>query len=52
MIVHHLGAIRMAEELLDETNRPELKAMAEDIIEAQSQEVEVMKDWLNEWFNS
>lgn len=52
MIVHHLGAIRMAEDLLEETERPELEELARDIIESQSQEVETMKGWLEEWFNN
>ena len=50
MIVHHLGAIAMAEGLLAETQRPELVAMAHEIIEAQSREVETMLQWLSDWF--
>jgi len=52
MIVHHIGAIKMAEELLEETDRPELVKMANDIISVQNQEVDMMKAWLSEWFNS
>lgn len=52
MIVHHIGAIKMAEELLEETDRPELVKMANDIITVQTQEVDMMKGWLNDWFNS
>ena len=52
MIVHHIGAIEMAEKLLEETNRPELVKMANDIIVVQKQEVDIMKGWLNDWFNS
>ncbi len=51
MIVHHDGAIEMAEKLLEETSRPELVSTAHDIINAQSREVSVMKEWLQEWFN-
>ncbi|MEX0934338.1 MAG: DUF305 domain-containing protein [Candidatus Saccharimonadales bacterium] len=51
MVVHHLGAINMAEELLKQTDRPELVSIANDIIESQSMEVEQMKEWLNVWFN-
>jgi len=50
MIVHHIGAIKMAEELLTQTERPELVKMANDIINVQAEEVEMMKGWLNEWF--
>ena len=51
MIVHHLGAVMMAEELLEQTDRPELVQMANDIIKVQSEEIEMMKGWLSEWFN-
>jgi len=50
MIVHHIGAIEMAEQLLDETDRPELVKMANDIIDVQTQEVDMMKGWLEEWY--
>lgn len=51
MIVHHLGAIAMAEELLKQTKRPELVELATDIIESQSGEVDMMKGWLQAWFS-
>lgn len=50
MIVHHLGAIDMAEELEKQTTRPELLRMADDIITAQTREVEMMRGWLEAWF--
>lgn len=50
MIVHHLGAIAMAEELLTQTERPELVAMASAIISVQADEIATMKVWLAEWF--
>lgn len=52
MIVHHEGAIEMAEDLLNETNRPELVKMANDIISVQTAEVEMMEEWLTTWFTS
>lgn len=52
MIVHHLGAIEMAKELLKQTDRPELVEFANGIIEVQSAEVETMKGWLEAWFNN
>ncbi|MCB9805931.1 DUF305 domain-containing protein [Candidatus Nomurabacteria bacterium] len=51
MIVHHIGAIEMAEGLLKQTDRPELVKLANNIIEAQQGEVEMMRGWLKEWFN-
>ena len=52
MIVHHIGAIEMAEDLLTQTQRPELVKMANDIITVQNQEVEMMRNWLKVWFNA
>jgi uncharacterized protein (DUF305 family) len=51
MITHHLGAVAMSEKLLEQTSRPELIELAGNIIESQSAEVEMMKGWLNIWFN-
>lgn len=51
MIVHHLGAIQISEELLENTDRQELQTFAQDIISTQSAEVEEMKGWLDAWFN-
>lgn len=50
MIVHHAGAIDMAEKLVNGTNRPELKKLGADIISAQSTEIEMMKGWLKSWY--
>lgn len=50
MIVHHEGAIAMAEVVVGSTKQPELKAMAENIINTQRSEVETMKGWLNKWY--
>lgn len=50
MIVHHEGAVDMAEALLVQTKRPELVTMAKAIISAQSTEIAQMKQWQKEWF--
>jgi uncharacterized protein (DUF305 family) len=50
MIVHHQGAIEMAEALLKNTTRPELQKLGADIITAQTGEVEIMRGWLAAWF--
>ncbi|OHA85631.1 MAG: hypothetical protein A2408_01020 [Candidatus Yonathbacteria bacterium RIFOXYC1_FULL_52_10] len=52
MIVHHEGAVEMARELLAGTKRPELVKMANDIISAQTNEIEMMKQWQVEWFGN
>lgn len=50
MIVHHEGAIQMAQKLKEGTTRAELTEMADDIVSTQTKEVEMMKRWLGEWF--
>lgn len=50
MIEHHRGAIRMAEQALGEAEHPELRAMAEEIIDAQVAEISEMESWRAEWY--
>jgi uncharacterized protein (DUF305 family) len=50
MIVYHEGAIEMAEKVVDQTKRPEVKALAEEIIATQGAEVETMNGWLKQWY--
>ncbi|MBL8158800.1 DUF305 domain-containing protein [bacterium] len=52
MIVHHEGAVDMAEILLQKTQRPELVKLGNDIISAQTNEIEMMKEWRQTWFNN
>lgn len=49
MIVHHQGAVEMAEMILD-SKHPELAKLGQDIITAQKKEIEMMKKWQIEWF--
>lgn len=51
MIVHHQGAIEMAQTLLKGTRRTELIKLGNDIITAQTGEIEMMKQWRKTWFN-
>lgn len=50
MIVHHEGALDMAEALLAGTKRPELTKLGNDIITAQTKEIAQMKEWRATWF--
>ena len=50
MIVHHEGAVAMARTLLAGTMRPELIKLGNDIIAAQTGEIEMMTQWRTDWF--
>jgi uncharacterized protein (DUF305 family) len=50
MIVHHQGAVDMAKQVLATSKRPELLKLADDIITAQTGEIQMMKNWQKEWF--
>ena len=49
MIVHHQGAIAMAELAPDRAQSAEVKALAEKIKAAQTPEIEQMTGWLQAW---
>jgi len=50
MTEHHQGAITMAEQALAESERPELRQLAEDIIAAQTTEIAQMAEWRQTWY--
>ena len=49
MIPHHQMAVMMATMLLQGTNRPEMKQLAQDIIAAQTKEINQMRQWYTDW---
>lgn len=49
MIVHHRGAVAMAELAADRTQTPEVLDLAERIAAAQGPEIETMTGWLEAW---
>src|SRR5688500_7558435 len=51
MIVHHQGAIDMANQALKEATKPEIKTLAENIIKAQEAEIAQMKEWRQAWYS-
>src|SRR3989344_2255380 len=49
MIPHHQMAVMMATMLKNGTRRPEMIKLAEDIITAQTNEINQMRQWLKDW---
>lgn len=52
MILHHRGAIAMAEAVLQNSQRAEMQQLAEDIIAAQQTEIDQMTQWRQAWYPS
>ncbi|AFY61879.1 DUF305 domain-containing protein [Synechococcus sp. PCC 6312] len=50
MIPHHQDAIDMAELALKKAQHPELKTLAQSIIQDQEREINEMKTWYQQWF--
>jgi uncharacterized protein (DUF305 family) len=50
MIPHHQGAMLMARRVLEGGSSPQVAALANDIIEAQSGEIEAMNEWREDWY--
>ncbi len=50
MIVHHQGAIDMANQALKEAAKAEIKTLAEKIIKSQTAEINQMKAWRQAWY--
>ncbi len=50
MIMHHQGAIMSSEHMISDSERPELRQLAENIQESQSEQIEQMQAWRQEWY--
>jgi len=52
MIEHHQDAVDMAKMALLKSKKEEIKKLSGEIIRAQSSEIEMMKKWYKEWYNT
>src|SRR3989344_8258358 len=50
MIPHHQMAVMMAQMLANATNRSEMKQLAQSIIDAQTREINSMREWYRQWY--
>jgi uncharacterized protein (DUF305 family) len=50
MIPHHQSAIEMAQVALAESENPEIRELARDIVDAQMREIAQMQEWRREWY--
>lgn len=51
MIPHHDGALIMAQNVLSQSKRPEIKQQAENILTTQQEEIDQMKQWRQAWYS-
>ena len=49
MTMHHEGAIMSSEHMISDSKRPELRELAENIEENQSEQIDRMQEWRDEW---
>ena len=50
MIPHHAMAIYSAQHMISDSRRPELRDLAENIVESQTEQIEQMRAWRGEWY--
>lgn len=50
MIPHHEGALAMAEQVLEKSDRTELRELAQNILATQQTEIKQMEEWRQDWY--
>ncbi|MCW5314983.1 DUF305 domain-containing protein [Nostoc sp. KVJ3] len=51
MIPHHEGAVKMGQDALSKSKRPEINKLAQGIVKAQEIEIKQMQQWRKAWYN-
>jgi hypothetical protein len=49
VVAHHQSAVAMAKDALSKSAHPEIKTLAQQIIDAQQEEIETMNNWKAAW---
>jgi uncharacterized protein (DUF305 family) len=52
MVPHHESAVEMATMALEKSTRPQIRQLAQEIIDAQEAEIAQMRDWHQEWYGT
>jgi uncharacterized protein (DUF305 family) len=50
MVMHHMGAVMMAQQAKSFSMREEIKNLSDEIIKAQNTEIALMQEWLKSKF--
>jgi uncharacterized protein (DUF305 family) len=50
MVPHHAMAIYSARHMISGSPRPEMRELADDIVESQSEQIDQMRAWREEWY--
>lgn len=51
MVPHHQEAVDTAKEILAKTENPELKKLAQNIVNTQTEEISMMEGWKRQWYS-
>lgn len=50
MIPHHRGALVMAEDLQQKSDKEEMQTLADNIINSQQGEIDLLLQWRDQWY--
>ncbi len=50
MIMHHEGAVMSSKMMIADSDRPEMRKLAQSIIESQTEQIERMREWRARWY--